>query len=130
MAKTTGRSIDRSGVAAPAAPKAQQHTPPCLAHGLGGGHGLPAAAGLVGATGAGHGRGLLDGGQGACLFHALVVLDLLLPAFLAAECHLAPARPKYNRIQLVTNRQTYFNKLLHSRGRKYKLFKPKVDEGL
>lgn len=59
---------------------------------LGGGDGLPAAAGLVGAAGAGDGRGLLDGGQGAGLLHALVVLDLLLPALLAAECHLAPAR--------------------------------------
>ena len=65
-----------------------------LRAGLGGGDGLPAAAGLVGAAGAGDGRGLLDGGQGAGLLHALVVLDLLLSALLAAECHLTPARSR------------------------------------
>jgi hypothetical protein len=62
------------------------------------GNGLPAAAGLVGAVGVGDGRGILDGSEGAGLLHALVVLDLLLPALLAAERHLTPAR-KQNRVQ-------------------------------
>jgi hypothetical protein len=102
MAESTGpgRPIGRRRCSR--STRAQQHTPrppPCATPPpgglLGGGHGLPAAAGLVGAAGAGHGRGLLHGGHGAGLLHALVevvVLDLLLPALLAAECHLAPAR--------------------------------------
>lgn len=71
---------------------------------LGGGDGLiPAAARLVGAAGSGDRR--------ARLLHALVVLDLLLPALVAAECRLTPAR---SRQQNPTNQGTAMFLYLHS----------------
>ena len=81
------------------------------AGGLGGGDGLPTAAGLVGAAGAGDGRGLLDGGQGAGLLHALIVLDLLLPALLAAECHLTPARSRQQN-PTIMSRTGFFTNII------------------
>lgn len=67
-----------------------------------GGHGVPA----VGSGGGGRGWRLPDGRQGAVLFHQLVLLDLPLPALVAAERHLAPARhaqQQRNSLQLAIN---------------------------